>query len=108
MNFSGILRHTGLSGMKVGFVANQIRGLGVYKALIILQFSVKKAALLIKKLLISILANVKNNHNYNADNLKIVSIYVNKARYTRRFNTAAKGRIVKIVRRSCHISIELG
>lgn len=102
-----ILRHSRLSCTKACLVANQVRGLNVLKALNILRFSTKKAARILLKLLESAIANSRNK-NISVDGLRIISIYANKALYFKRLGTKAKGRSSKILKRNCHITLELG
>ena len=78
MEVRAYLRGARLSPQKAGLVADQIRGLGVEKALDILNFSKKKGADLIKKLLNSAISNAENNEEANIDELAIKSIIVNK------------------------------
>ena len=73
-------------------VADKIRGLPVDRALNILAFSPKKGARIIKKVLESAIANAEHNDGADIDELKVKTIYVDKARDLRRFTARAKGR----------------
>lgn len=101
------LRYARLSDQKARLVVDQIRGINVNLALNILIFSKKKAAFIIKKLLKSVIANAEHNNGLDIDELKIVKIYVNKAPSLKRFRARAKGRGNRIVKRNCHITIEI-
>jgi large subunit ribosomal protein L22 len=86
------LKSARISAQKARLVADQIRGLPVSKALGILSFSPKKAAVLIKKALESALANAEHNEGLDIDTLKVSEILVDKAAVMRRFSARAKGR----------------
>jgi large subunit ribosomal protein L22 len=96
-----------MSPQKVRLVADLIRGLAVDKALTVLQFSTKKAAGLIKKLLESAVANAENNHGLDIDGLRITRIFVDEAARLKRSSPRAKGRANRIVKRNCHITVVL-
>jgi large subunit ribosomal protein L22 len=89
-------------------VADQIRGLPVDKALNVLTFSPKKAAGIVKKVVLSAIANAEHNEGADIDELKIKSIYVDKAASLKRFTARAKGRGNRIEKQSCHITVTVG
>jgi large subunit ribosomal protein L22 len=92
----------------VRLVADQIRGLAVDKALNILAFSPKKGATIIRKVLESAIANAEHNDGADIDELKVVSIYVEKGPVLKRFHARAKGRGVRVLKHSCHIYLAVG
>ena len=79
MEVKAIHRGARISAQKTRLVADQIRGLPVDKALNVLTFSPKKAAGIIKKVVLSAIANAEHNEGADIDELKITSIYVDKA-----------------------------
>ena len=89
-------------------VADQIRGLPVEKALNLLAFSPKKGARIIKKVLESAIANAEHNDGADIDELKVKTIYVDKAESLRRFTARAKGRGNVILKQTCHIHVVVG
>ncbi|NLA19262.1 50S ribosomal protein L22 [Burkholderia cepacia] len=95
-------------GAKTRLVADQIRGLPVDKALNVLTFSPKKAAGIVKKVVLSAIANAEHNEGADIDELKIKSIYVDKAASLKRFTARAKGRGNRIEKQSCHITVTVG
>ena len=107
MEVRAYLRAARLSPQKAGLVADQIRGLGVEKALDILNFSKKKGADLIKKLLNSAISNAENNEEANIDELAIKSIMVNKGFVMKRIKIRARGRADRIRKPFCNIEIML-
>ena len=97
-----------LSSQKGRLVADQIRGKSVENALNILQFSPKKAAAIIRKVLESAIANAEHNAGADIDELKVTHICVEKGPVLKRFAARAKGRGARILKPSCHIFLSVG
>jgi len=89
-------------------VADLIRGLGVAKALNILEFTQKKSAGILKKTLESAIANAEHNEGADIDSLCVKEIYIDKGPSLKRFTARAKGRGNKIEKQTCHINIVVG
>ena len=105
MEVAAILKYARISPQKVRLVADQIRGLGVEKAMDVLNFSSKKAAALIKKTLNSAIANAEHNEGADIDLLKVSTIYVDEGPTSKRIRPRARGRADRIFKRSCHITV---
>ena len=103
-----VARNIHLSAQKGRLVADQIRGLPVAQALNILAFSPKKGAGIIKKALESAIANAEHNDGADIDELKVKTIYVDKATSLKRFMARAKGRGNRIEKQTCHITVSVG
>ncbi|CAL4323572.1 50S ribosomal protein L22 [Buchnera aphidicola (Pterocallis alni)] len=95
------------SAQKVRLIANIIRGKKVTKVLPILIHQKKKAALLIKKVLDSAIANADHNYGINIDQLFIKRIFVDEGATMKRMLPRAKGRSDRILKRTSHITIVL-
>ncbi|CAG1012355.1 50S ribosomal protein L22 [Burkholderiales bacterium] len=108
METTAVLRGVRLSAQKGRLVADQIRGLPVDKALNLLTFSPKKGARIIKKLLESAIANAEHNDGADIDELKVKTIYIDKADNLRRFTARAKGRGNVILKQTSHIRVVVG
>ena len=108
METKAILRGVRLSAQKGRLVADQIRGLPVDQALNILTFSPKKGAVIIKKVLLSAIANAEHNDGADIDELKVKTIYIDKAETLKRTSARAKGRGNVIGKQSCHIHVVVG
>jgi len=108
METSAILRGVRLSAQKGRLVADQIRGLPVDQALNILSFSPKKGAVIIKKVLLSAIANAEHNEGADVDELKVKSIYIEQGATLKRFSARAKGRGNRISKPTCHIFVTVG
>jgi large subunit ribosomal protein L22 len=96
-----------ISAQKVRLVADQIRGIQVAKALDILTFSTKKAASIVKKVLESAIANAEHNASLDVDTLKVSRIFVDSSTSHKRWHARAKGRGNRILKRTCHITVEV-
>ena len=97
-----------ISAQKARLVADMIRGKDVAQALNILTFSPKKGAELIKKVLESAIANAEHNNDADIDELKVVTIFVDKGPSLKRFQARAKGRGNRIEKQTCHIHVTVG
>jgi len=108
METQAILRGVRLSAQKGRLVADLVRGKPVEQALNILMFSPKKAARIVQKVLESAIANAEHNDGADIDELKVKTIYVEKATSLRRFSARAKGRGARIEKQTCHIFVTVG
>src|SRR5438067_11348650 len=108
METKAILRGVRLSAQKGWVVADQISGLKVDKSVDVLTFSPKKGATIIKKVLESAIANAEHNEGADVDELKVNTIYLDKATNLRRFTARAKGRGNVILKQTCHIHVTVG
>jgi large subunit ribosomal protein L22 len=105
MQATAILKHTRTSAQKGRLVADLIRGLPVARALEVLEFSNKKAARLIRKVLESAIANAEHNEGADIDELRVAQVCIDGGPMLRRFAPRAKGRGVRILKRTSHISV---
>ncbi|HUW99252.1 MAG TPA: 50S ribosomal protein L22 [Acidiferrobacter sp.] len=105
METKAILKNVHVSAQKGRLVADLVRGLPVGRALEVLEFSPKKAARILKKVLESAIANAENNDGADVDELKVLEIQVNGAPTLKRFQARAKGRGARILKRTSHISV---
>ncbi|HRZ80249.1 MAG TPA: 50S ribosomal protein L22 [bacterium] len=102
-----MLKNFRMSPRKVREVADIIRGKSAGDAKNILEFTPRKSALAMKKLLDSAIANAENNFNMDPDTLYIKTILVDDGQTMKRFVPRAQGRAARILKRSSHITIEL-
>lgn len=107
MEVAAILRGARGSAQKVRLVADQIRGKRVEEALDILNFSDKKAAAIVKKVLESAIANAEHNEGADVDALKVSTIFVDVGTTLKRIKPRAKGRADRILKRTCHITVKV-
>jgi large subunit ribosomal protein L22 len=89
-------------------VVNQIRGKRVEEALSILRFSPKMAARDLEKLLKSAVANAEQREErIDVDRLHVSRAAVDPGPTLKRARFRAMGRVFQILKRSCHVSLEL-
>jgi large subunit ribosomal protein L22 len=96
------------SPRKMRLVADMIRGLDVFKALVMLQHNPKEASGRMEKLLRSAIANweAKNEGERPEDaNLKVKEVFVDSGRMLKRVQPAPQGRAHRIRKRSNHVTI---
>ena len=93
------------SAQKLNLVAESIRGMDASKALIQLEFSKKRIATDVKKVLQSAIANAENNHNLDIDKLVVSEAYVGKALVMKRFRPRARGRGGKILKPISNLTV---
>lgn len=96
-----------ISPYKARLVMDLIRGKSVGEALNILETTPKKASRLIKKVLLSAVANAENNYGMDVDRLVISQALVNEGPRLKRIWPRAWGRASRIMKRLSHITIEV-
>lgn len=105
MEVAAKLKFKRLSAQKCRLVCDQVRGLPIDKALDILNFSRKKAAMIIKKVLNSAIANAEHNHGADIDTLKVAKVLADEGPSLKRMMPRAKGRGARILKPTCHVTV---
>jgi ribosomal protein L22 len=95
------------SARKARLVADHIRGKDVVEARTLLQFSTRRAARHLERLLNSAVANAEQNHELVGDELRIREIHVDEGPTIKRYRPRAQGRATRINKRTAHMSISL-
>ena len=97
------------SPRKMRLVADLVRGMEVYKALGVLEFSNKEAASKVVKLLKSAIHNyeAKTGEAPESGELFVSKIAVDSARMLKRIQPAPQGRAHRIRKRSNHVTLFL-
>ncbi len=90
---------------KLNLVATMIRGKAASKALVDLEFSNRRIAHDVRKVLASAVANAENNHNLDVDKLVVSEAYVGKSVKMKRFNARARGRAAPIEKHFSRLTI---
>ena len=108
MEAKAILRTARISPQKARLVADQVRGMPVARAADLLQFSDKKAASMIRKVVESAIAHAENNQGADIVELKVKTIRVDEGPVLKRFMARAKGRGTRILTRTSHITVVVG
>ena len=107
MEVAAKLKGARISAQKARLVADEVRGMPVGEALNLLEFSKKKAAHLVRKLLNSAIANAENNEGADVDELRVATIFVDEGLTMKRMLPRAKGRGDRILKRTCHITVKV-
>ncbi len=105
MKVSAKLSNAHISPQKARLVVDQVRGMAASKAVYLLEFSPKKAAHLVGKVLNSAIANAEHNLGADIDELFVQSICVDEGPVAKRFSARARGRANRIVKRTSHITV---
>ena len=105
MEVRAVAKRLNIAPQKARLVADQVRGKPVSDALDILNFSVRKGAVLVRKVLESAIANAENNEGADVDELKISEIFVDAGMTMKRIRPRAKGRADRILKRTSHITV---
>ncbi len=105
MEARAIAKYIRISPLKVNYIAKEIRGKNVDEALGILQFTPKKGARELEKVLKSAIANAENNFDLDRDNLYVKEAYANDGPTMKRWRPRAQGRAYPILKRSSHIGV---
>ncbi len=105
MEVKAVLRYIRISSQKTRLVIDMIRGMDVSKAKVVLDFTPKKAAKIVKKVLSSAVANAIENHGMKKENLYISKIYVDQGPTLKRMKPRARGRADRIKKRTSHITV---
>ena len=98
-----------VSPRKVRLVADHIRGRSVPEARSILAFTPRAAARELEKVLRSAVANAEANPNrhWNGDELYVKAVFVDDGPTIKRWRARARGRVNRIFKRTCHITVKL-
>ena len=102
-----VLRMYRISPQKLNLLAQQIRGMKVERALAELQFSPKRPAKDVRKLLQSAIANAENNHGLDIDSLVVAEAHVGKNLVMKRIRARARGRAAPIQKPFAQLTIVL-
>lgn len=93
------------SPQKLNLLARTIRGKNAATALTDLEFSKRRIAGDVRKLLQSAIANAENNHGLDVDRLIISEAYVGKSLTMKRFRARARGRGTRILKTVSNMTI---
>ena len=95
------------SPRKMRYVVDMVRGMEVNRALGVLRFSKKKAAIDVEKLLRSAITNweTKNNRKAEDGELFVSRVFVDEGVTMKRMRPAPQGRGYRIRKRSNHVTI---
>ncbi len=96
-----------MSARKARIVLDHIRGRTVPEARTILAFTQRAAAIDIEKVLRSAVANAEANHGLDGDDLVVEEAYADEGPTLKRWKPRARGRVNRIRKRTCHVTLVL-
>ncbi len=105
MEVRASLTNIRVSPRKARLVVDAVRGKRVMDAIAISRFLPQKTADDVERLLKSVAANAENNYDLDPEDLWIKEIYADEGPTFRRFKAKARGRVGRIQRRTCHITV---
>jgi large subunit ribosomal protein L22 len=100
-------KYVRISPRKARLVAEHIRGRSVPEARAVLAFTSREAAGALDKVLQSAVSNAEANHGLAEDGLYIKAAYVDAGPFLKRWRARARGRVARIRKRTCHITVLL-
>ena len=105
MEAKAIAKYVRMSPIKVGAVTKLIRGKSVKEAFAILEYTPREAAVEIKKVLKSAVANAENNFALDTDKLFVSEVYVGQGPTLKRFRPMDHGKAFKILKKTSNITV---
>jgi len=96
-----------MSPYKVRQVVDLVRGQPVDTALAILQFTPRAAARQVRQVILSAVANAENNYMLSREDLYVAAITADEGPRMKRWRPRARGRADRILKRTCHVTVEL-
>jgi large subunit ribosomal protein L22 len=100
-------KYVRMSPRKARLVAEHIRGRSVPEARAVLAFTSREAAGVLEKVLHSAVSNAEANHGIPEDTLYVKEAYVDGGPVLKRWRARARGRVARIKKRTCHITVHL-
>jgi large subunit ribosomal protein L22 len=105
--FRARARFVRTSARKARLVLDHVRGLGAVEAEAVLRFETRAVARDVAKVLKSAVSNAEANFGHDADELIVVAAYADEGPTLKRWRPRARGRVNRIRKRTCHITLEL-
>ncbi len=103
-----VARHVRIPPRKARLAVDLVRGKPVNEAMVILQRLPNKSARVTRKVLESAVANAMHNNGLAPNILYIQRAYVDEGPRWKRILPKDRGRAFRILKRTSHITIELG
>lgn len=101
------VRYVGQPARKARQVVDLIRGRSVDEALAMVRGIPRAISPVIERLLQSAVANAAEQPDVDVDRLYVARAYVDEGPTMKRYRPRAMGRVARIKKRSCHITVEL-
>lgn len=105
MEVRASLARVRVSPRKARLVVDAVRGKRVLDAQAMLRFMPQKTAVEVERLMRSVAANAENNYDLDPEDLWIKEIYADDGPTMKRFKPKARGRVGRILKRTCSITV---
>ena len=107
MEARAVGKYIRVSPQKARLVADVVRGMDVDQAITTLKFMPKKAAVILKQVIESAVANATQDDQVDVDNLFVKKIFIDGGPSLKRIRPRAMGRATGIIKRTSHITVIL-
>ena len=107
MEVRAVSRNIRVSPYKVRLVVNEIKKMQPGDAVKMLNFTQKAASKPLKKVVMSAIANAKNNNNLNENSLTFKEIQIGHGLTFKRYRPISRGRVHDIKKITSHIRVVL-
>lgn len=101
------LKFTRISGKKMQPIAKMVRGMPIQKAIATLQFTPKKGAQIIRKVIESARANA-HEKQIDVDTLRVKTVNVDRGPIMYRIMTRQRGMANRMRKRLSHVTVVVG
>ena len=105
MEVRAIAKTVRVQPRKVRRMARELRGMSAQRSVEVLRFHPSKSASVLRKVIMSAMANAQENHGANPDNLRISEIQVGEGPTIKRIRARAQGRASRILKRTSHVMV---
>ena len=107
MEITARARFVRISPLKLRLVARLLPGKKVDEALAMLQFMPQRGAGLVRKVMMSAVANAEQRPQIDVDTLVVKGVQIDGGPSLKRFQARAMGRVNRILKRSSHVTVVL-
>lgn len=105
MEVRAVAKFVRVQPRKVRIIADEVRGKQASYVVSLLRYHPSKSATLLRKVVMSAMANAMENHNMPPETLKISAIKIDEGPRMKRLIAKAMGRGARIVKKTSHITV---
>lgn len=105
MQVQAVAKYIRVQPRKVRIVADEVNGKPAAQSAAVLRYHKSKSAQALRKVLISAMANARENHGVDPENLRIARIMVDEGPRMKRMMARAMGRGNRILKKTSHITV---
>lgn len=105
MEVRAVAKYVRVQPRKVRIIADEIRGKSAQHASSLLRYHTSKGARMLRKVLVSAMANAQENENISPESLVVARIQVDEGPRLKRMTAKAMGRGARIIKKTSHITV---